>query len=230
MTREEMINDIIEKEWLMFHSVNGDDRVDCQEDRAGFLAMRGAQYRNWDDATLKSYHGDVETAVAEGRNLAREKYIRMMRRADPAGYEKFRSELPESEESKEALVKEIWEHMLAQTQRFRDKYPGLGVMGRPLLSDADDEIVTSVETYETGELMTYSLQTLERYLAHMLALEAEGIDLVHRIQESSILCLGYPSLSAAERAAYDQLFKSLGMTTGCVGDSCSAVNEYLADM
>ena len=103
-------------------------------------------------------------------------------------------------------------------------------MGRPLLSDADDEVVTSVQTYETGELMTYSPETLRRYRDHLLALEAQGVDLVHQIQEQSILCLGYPSLEAAERAAYDQVFKSLGMSTGCVGDSCSAVNEFLAEM
>jgi hypothetical protein len=230
MTRQELISDIIAKEWAMFHSVNGDDRTDCQDDYAGFVAMRGAQYAAWDEATLESYHADVSAAADAGRNLAREKYIRMMRFADPEGYARFAGELPAPEEGQQALVEEIWAHMLKQTERFREEYPGLGVMGRPLLSDADDEIVTSVQTYETGELMTYSRQTLERYLAHLLALEAEGVDLVRRIQENSILCLGYPSLKAAEKAAYDQVFKSLGMTTGCVGDSCSAVNEFLADM
>ncbi len=230
MTRQELIRDIIAREWEMFHSVNGDDRTDCQDDYESFVAMRTAQYTFWDDPTLESYHGDVTRAAEAGRNLAREKYIRMMRHADPEGYAHFASELPEVEAEAEALVGEIWEHMLAQTECFRERYPGLGVMGRPLLSEADDAVVTSVQTYETGELMTYSRETLRRYLDHLLALEGQGIDLVHQIQEQSILCLGYPSLDAAERAAYDQFFKTLGMTTGCVGDSCSAVNEYLADL
>ena len=230
MTREERIRDIVAKEWEMFHSVNGDDRADCQDDYAGFVSMRTAQYSFWDDATLESYHGDVTRAAESGRNLAREKYIRMMRHADPEGYARFAPELPAVEPEAAELVEELWTHMLEQTRRFRDRYPGLGVMGRPLLSDADDEVVTSVQTYETGELMTYSPETLRRYRDHLLALEARGVDLVHQIQEQSILCLGYPSLEAAERAAYDQVFKSLGMTTGCVGDSCSAVNEFLAEM
>ena len=55
MDKKELIKSIVAKEWPMFHNVNGDERVDCQEDPTTFENMRTAQFSVWDEASLKSH-------------------------------------------------------------------------------------------------------------------------------------------------------------------------------
>ena len=212
MTKQELINAIIEKEWLMFHYVNGEDRVDCQEDQRTFNLMRRAQYEAWDEATLNCWYGDICTAESEGRNLAREKYIRMMKSTDPVGYEAFKGELPPVSEYKAELVLKLWRKYLAQTLRMREKYPLLAMGGRPTYAVEEDGWA-SVETYQTSETMTYSEATLEALLAHFNALEAQGVDLAFEIQRNTVLGLGFASMDEAEAASarhWSELPGSLG--------------------
>ena len=206
MTKQELIDLITEKEWTMFHNVNGDTRTDCQEDRRTFEIMRRGQYEAWDEATLNCYYGDVCAAEAEGRNLAREKYIRMMKSTDPAGYEAFKGELPELSPKKAALVAELWEKYLAQTLAMRKLYPFLCAGGRPTTTE-EEEDWASVETYQTSESMTYSEATLEALLAHCKAMEAKGESLVMAIQLNSVKGLGFETLQEAEDAMTRQMIR-----------------------
>lgn len=213
MTKQELIDAITEKEWNMFHTVNGEERTDCQEDRDTFEIMRRAQYEAWDEATLNCYYTDICAAEAEGRNLAREKYIRMMKSTEPAGYEAFKGELPPVSEYKAELVLKLWRKYLAQTLRMRVKYPLLAMGGRPTYAVDEEDGWPSVETYQTSETMTYSEATLEALLAHFNALEAQGIDLVFEIQRNTVLSLGYASMDEAEAASarhWSELPGSLG--------------------
>lgn len=219
MEMNALINRIVDKEWTMFHSVNGEDRVSCQEDRSSFYALRGAQFSAWSQAAVESYLSDLENAEKEGRNLAREKYIHMMKSTDPVGYEKFKGELPEISPEKERLVAGLWSHFLEQTKKMQKKHPIIALGGRPLLASEDGNGETSIETYQTGELLTYSEVTLKALLAHLLALEAEGIDLAYRIQENSVTCMGYATMDEAEAAMAEQLLRMMGATE-CSGCGC----------
>lgn len=213
MNREEftvefntIIDQIIEKEWPMFHTVNGESRVDCQEDRQTFYAMRRAQFSAWSRQAAESYLRDLEEAERTGRNLIREKYIRMMKSTDPRGYEALKGQLPPVSEQAEQLAAAIWGHFLTQTLRMREKYPAVALGGRPLLAcEEGGDGWASIETYQTSELKTCSEDTLEALLAHVEALERQGVDIVRRIQENSVTCLGYRSLDEAERAMADRL-------------------------
>ena len=216
MTKNELIDEIIEKEWVMFHTVNGDDRTSCQEDRRTFEIMRRGQYDAWSEETVACYLDDILRAAAEGRNLAREKYIRMMKVTDPVGYENFKGELPELSAEKEALVAELWEKFLAQTLRMREKYPFLALGGRPTYASEEVNGWPSLETYQTCETMTYSEQTLKALLKHFNELEAQGIDLVYEIQKNSVLGLGYKTMDEAEESMKNQVFRQLSaMGGGC---------------
>ena len=206
MTKQELIGAILEKEWKMFHTVNGEDRVDCQDDRGTFEIMRRAQYEAWDEATVTSFYGDICAAEAEGRNLSREKYIRMMESTDPAGYAAFKAELPPVSEKKAALAAELWQKYLAQTLEMRKLYPFLAVGGRPTTAE-DEDSWASVETYQTSENLTYSEATLEALLAHCNALEARGVSLVSEIQLNTVRGLGYATLQEAEDAMTRQLIQ-----------------------
>lgn len=217
MDKQALIRDIIEKEWNMFHNVNGEDRASCQEDPRTFEIMRRGQYEAWSEEAVRSYHADLCAAEAEGRNLAREKYIRMMRSTDPAGYEAFRGELPPVSPEKEALAAELWQKYLAQTLRMRERYPYLALGGRPTTA-AEEQGWASVETYQTCEALTYSEDTLRALLRHVDALEAQGIDLVFEIQKNSVLGLGFQSMDEAEETMAGQLFRLGGGHCGGCGD------------
>ena len=214
MTKQELIDAILEKEWKMFHNVNGDERTDCQDDQRTFEIMRRAQYEAWSEETVACFYNDICTAEAEGRNLSREKYIRMMKSTDPVGYEAFKGELPELSEHKQALVKELWEKYLEQTLRMRDQYPILALGGRPTYA-SEENGWASLETYQTCETMTYSEATLEALLAHFNALEAQGIDLAFEIQRNSVLGLGFESMDQAEAAMARQLIEIMNKNNGC---------------
>ena len=200
----ETIKQIIDMEWEMFHNVNGDDRVGCQNEKETFILMRNAQFSAWKEDIQASYLEDLKQAVADNRSLVKEKYIRMMEHTDPAGYEKFKSVLPVDSEEKKTLVNNIWDLMLAQTEKIRVKYPVLALGGRPLHA-SEENGWASVETYQKGELFTYSEKTLNLLLSYIKELEVEGIDLAYRIQENSVLCLGYKTMDEAELAMAGQI-------------------------
>lgn len=197
MNIDELIQQILELEWPMFHTVNGDRRASCQEDMNGFLALRRAQYLVWSEKALACYLNDLKTATAQGRNLAREKYIRMMESTDPENYPVFRTELPEESAECRRLTEEIWSHMLVQTRSLRSRYPFLMQTGRPLLK-AEEQGWSSVESYQCSELLTYSEPTLRAYLERLLELEAAGRSLAEEIQINTVKACGFTSLEEAE--------------------------------
>ncbi|MBR5730814.1 MAG: DUF4125 family protein, partial [Firmicutes bacterium] len=211
MEKKDIIQSIVEKEWPMFHNVNGEDRVDCQEDPTTFYNMRTAQFKVWDEASLESYDRDLDAAIAAGRSLVKEKYIWMMQNTDKEAFEAFRAELPEVSAEKEALVKDIWTIMLAQTEELRKTYPLLALGGRPLHA-AEEDKWASIETYQTSELKTYSEDTLKKLLAHIKDMQAKGEDFVYKIQENSVTCLGYKDMKEAEIAMMGQVMNDFGIS------------------
>ncbi len=211
MEKKELIDAILEKEWPMFHNVNGENRTDCQNDLPVFQIMRRAQYDAWSPEALACYLEDVSAAEAENRNLVREKYIRMMEKTDPQGYAAFCGELPEVPEEKRALCAAIWEKMLVQTERMREDFPLLALGGRVLRASEERDGWPSVETYQTCELLTYSEATLRALLAEIERLEAEGKDFVFMVQENTVLGQGFRSMKEAERAMLDQFARELNL-------------------
>ena len=209
----ELIKNIVALEWEMFHNVNGEARTECQNEQATFELMRNAQFDTWNDETLASYLEDLKAAVANGKSLIREKYIHMMKNTDKDGYEAFKQELPEITEAKQKLVDDIWTLLLAQTEKFREKYPLLALGGRPLHA-SEEQDWPSVETYQKGELLTYSENTLKLLLDHIKKLDAEGVSIAYKIQENSVTCLGYKTMDEAEFAMANQFMQEMGIEIG----------------
>jgi len=219
MELKQLVGKIIELEWPMFHQVNGEDRVGCQENEPVFRAMRGAQFSAWSVRAAECWLADLEAARDAGRNLIREKYIWMMERTDPAGFARFQGELPQLSGEQQRLIAELWGHFLPQTERLRREFPAVALGGRPLLARDEGEGDTSIETYQIGEWKTYSAATLSALLEHTCALEEQGTDLVRLIQENSVTAMGYPSMEAAEKAIAYQLIQQMG---GSECTSCGA--------
>ena len=200
MEKKTVIDEVILLEWNMFRTVNGEEQVDCQQNPDMFYAMRKAQFQVWPETALENYRQDLKRAEQEGRNLLREKYIRMMRITDPEAYEVLGRDLPEVSARREELAKAIWAVQERQTRKLRSDYPALGLLGRPMEAE-EEEDWASVENYQLSELLTYSEETLETLLAHIREMERLGQDYVREIQENTVLCQGFASLDEAEAFA-----------------------------
>lgn len=190
---------IVDTEWDMFQTTqNKGGRASCQDDYTTFYNMRMAQFAAWDDETVKSYLIDLRTAKARGRNLVAEKYLHMMKNTHPEEYEAQKHLLPAISETKLALAIEIRDEMVRQTIPLREAYPHVGNTGRPLFSTEDKYGFTSVQTYQLGELLTYSTQTLRLLKKHLFALKAEGKSLAKEVTSRSVCSYGFSSLEEAE--------------------------------
>ncbi len=221
---DDIIDKIIYFEWDMFQAVNeGGPRADCQEDRVTFEAMRRGQFEAWSQDACASYSDDLANAVLDGRNLVTEKYIHMMKYASPSQYAALSKLIPLPDEAQRQRAQEISDRLLAQTARLFEKYPYVSGSGRPLHAVQDFSGVTSIETYQLGELLTYSEETLKLLKNHLLSLENAGRSLARDILENSVRYYGYKTLEDAEAATKARIDKEgIKISYGCGGaDSCT---------
>lgn len=197
----ETTNQIVNTEWELFDKVqNIGGRAGCQDDRETFFLMRSSQLDAWTEEMRRSWLDDLCLARAEGRNPLAEKYGYMMERTDPVGYARIADSLPPRSPKKMALVSEICSAHLNWILSLRQEYPFLTGRGRAVDRDADSLYSTSFATYLSGELSTYSEQTLTLYLAHVQHLQAQDENLNKLILNNTVTQYGYPSLDAAEAA------------------------------
>lgn len=196
---DEMIGRMIALEWEMFQKVNeGEPLEACQLMPETFYGMRKGQFMAWSQEVRDSYYRDLVAAKEEGRNLVAEKYIYMMEHIDVTGYAYFSKNIIMPDEQKRIRAKRINHLLLQQTITLFNDYPLLSRSARPLYSTEDSEENTSIETYQLGELMTYSHETLialEKYIQH---LEQEGVSLARLILENSVRYYGFSDLDQAE--------------------------------
>jgi len=215
----EMIEKIIGIEWDMFVSVNdGEEPASCQEDRVTFEGMRKAQFSAWSPDTAASYLDDLESAQQGGRNLVEEKYIHMMKTTEPIRYESLLPRVKMPSSTANALAQEVSDIMLEQTRLLFEYYPYVSGHGRPLYSALDYGGI-SVETYQLGELLTYSEKTLAALKEHALALKEAGKSLAREILENTVKFYGYESLDAAEMATRERIdARGIEISFGCACD------------
>lgn len=221
---DDIIDKIVIVEWDMFQAVNeGRPRADCQEDRVTFEAMRRGQFEAWSEEACASYFDDLLNAVLDGRNLVTEKYIHMMRFSSPVQYDALCQNMQLPDDMQKLLAHEISDKLLEQTAVLFEKYPYVSGSGRPLHSVQDFSGVTSIETYQLGELLTYSEKTLKYLKNHLLALELEGKFLAGDILENSVRHYGYKTLDEAETSTKARIDKEgIKISFGCDGgDSCT---------
>lgn len=198
----EKIEEIIKIEWEMFQNVrNIGGRAACQDDWETFYIMRGSQFMCWTDQMTGLYLLHLKNAQKKGRNLISEKYGRMMKHTYPAYYKaEIEPFLPPVSEHAEAIVKEILSLLLIWEKEFAEKYPQLSKAGRPVTSNEDEKGITSMETYERGELCTYSDSLLDAYLDYVKELKIYGKSLSMMQRNVMVRLYGYSSIEEAESA------------------------------
>ena len=194
-----LIHTIITLEWDMFQAVNeGGPRASCQDDRVTFEGMRRGQFQSWSAEACASYLEDLKNAVLHGRNLVTEKYIHMMKHSSPNRYAELSKRIPIPDRSLVQLAQEISDKLLVQTEVLFEEFPYVCSSGRPLRSTQDISGVVSIETYQIGEMLTYSVRTLEALRHHLAAFEKDGQSLARNIMENSVRHYGFKTLKEAE--------------------------------
>lgn len=197
---DDIIDAIVQLEWKFFDKVqNEGGRADCQNDWQTFSVMRRSQYQAWTGPMLESWLSDLLRAYDEGRNPLTEKYGYMMCVSDPAGSQDTAARLPQVPQEKKELAHRIVARLLPLNEAYRQKYPHVAGRGRPLRTSEEAAAGwTSIETYETGELWTYSQETLKLFDEHLAELEKSGRSYPEMVVENGLKQRGFESIRQAE--------------------------------
>ena len=197
---EDIIESIIQMEWEFFDKVeNEGGRASCQDNWDTFSKMRRSQYMAWPLPLLESWKSDLVRANEEGRNPLTEKYGYMMCISDPEGNAETALRLPPVSPKKIDTARRIVDRLIPQNETFRAKYPRVSGRGRPLRTSEEPAAGwTSIETYELGELWTYSQKTLELFQANLDTFEKEGKSYPETVVENGLKLRSFKSLQEAE--------------------------------
>ncbi len=194
-----LAEEVAKVEFRAFDAVNNKGgRAYCQNNWPTFRIMRMSQYLTWTKEMLVQYLTDFEGVIAEGRNMITEKYGYMMETTAPEEFKLIREKLPPVPENKKALVKELTRIETGWMEEFAAKYPRLSKNARLIHTSDDLGWSTSSETYQRGELYSYSDKMLLMYGRFVAALCRENINLTIKIMENTVKMYGYKDLEDAE--------------------------------
>lgn len=197
----DVLKSIIDIEWDMFSNTqNIGGQADCQQNYEQFTVMRTSQLQNWSDEALSSYLNDLRLAHDRGINLMSLKYAYMMESTSPGEFKEIRDNLPAITEEVRSVVDRLVALTVIWADEFHLKYPKIGAISRPVHKESDSMYVTSAETYQRGEMYTYSIDTLSILLRDYETLDFNGRNLYTEILEDTVKQLGYTSLEQAEKS------------------------------
>lgn len=195
-----IIEEIVREEWRQFQLINSQGgRASCQDDWAQFSIMRSSQFLTWPEPLLSSYARDLQEASLAGRNLIFNKYAYMMARTDPAGYERVKHVLPEiSQERKDYLEQAVQIHV-RWAEDFARMFPKFAARGRVIHQEDERCGLTSIETYQRGELYSYGPRTQLLYCEFVFRCEREGKNLTYLVRDQMAKMYHYESVEDMER-------------------------------
>lgn len=211
-----LIQQIIAIEWAQFSKVqNSEGPANCQNHPATFFVMRAIQASIWQDLTLQSYLHDLTVATNNNHNMMTEKYARMMEATHSAEYQQIKDYLPVISPQKQQLVDEIMTFFTYWQQQAVDEET------QKFIAAVKNE---SALTYLHGELLTYSIETLQLCLHDVQEASKTHRNLVKEIFAKTIAY--YQSLQDSkptEQAKETDLGKSdqsSSSARGCCCHSC----------
>lgn len=210
-SNEGLIKKIVRLEYKMFREIYTHNQGEEGKEREkAFVLERKSYFKTWSNPTLLSYLNGLEDATIEGRNLLREKYLKMDRSLNKdakeahlkRGYERSETQCdiegpPDSsdalDEEHKILIQKIVEIEAKWQNELRERYPNIFKTKR-MRSEG-----LSFEKYLKSELETYPSLTIEYYFQDVLDAEKEGRNLALEEYEYMFKELSYSSLEEANQ-------------------------------
>ncbi|MBN2323975.1 MAG: DUF4125 family protein [Spirochaetes bacterium] len=182
--KDDIIESILKIELEMFRTVPVEEETACRRQPKQFLLHRKAQFKSWSEPTLRSYHGDLLSALGEGKNLMTVKYARMDNRVPRENFS--------------PLIGEIADRLCEWQKEMFEKYPVLMRGARPLSDEEGHGVMTSFKTYLVAELETYSDTTLCLLFRDVQQKLEAGENMSEETYGYLLKDLGFPSIEAYE--------------------------------
>jgi len=211
-SKESLIKRIVKLEYKMFKEIHTNAQGEKCKDREGtFILERKSFCHPWSNETLRSYLHGLEDAIVEGRNLLKEKYLKMdeslnikgMKQVDlKTGYERSKTQCdvegpPDNsnslDEEHKILIQKIIEIETRWQNELIEKYPNI------FKTKVNRSKGLNFEKYLRSELETYPPLTIEYYFRDVLNAEKEGRNLALEGYEYMFKELNYSSLEEANK-------------------------------
>ena len=210
--RAMLIDDVVEREWQFFTTVNNQGgAAACQSMPNTFNVARRAQYATWSTDAIASWDNDLAGYENRGANPCTFKYGFMMRTTHPDEYARIKDMLPEVTPDQVALVQKLVDIETSWAEELAQKYPHYAGKSRPIYSTGDSAEWTSTETYARSEFSTYSLRTLELVLASYRDAVARGENLTETTATAQARAFGYETLAACDQAIAEGRMSGQGL-------------------
>lgn len=194
--KEQLIEQIISLEWEMMISITAiDDPDGCMGDSVTFRIMRTSQHEIWSEDTLESYLTDLDISKSQHVNMMAERYANMMKVTSPEEYEAIKDKLRHITVETTHRIDEIMSYFTEWTNELDKMYSNVRAMGRPATEDGS---WTAVDTYLIGELLTYSIRTLNLCLRDVKTAAINNENLSKEILQNMAYHYGFSSLDEME--------------------------------
>ena len=180
--RKSLIDKILDIEFFFFDQVRSNALDPCTADEEDFFNQRRAQFVPWGSYTLKSYLGDLELALKDGKNPVAQKYL-CMDSSHPMKGTTFH-------------IDRIVDRNVAWQTAMNVQYPHFMSQGRALNAGEAEEI--AFDNYLRCELVSYSSRTVRLLHADVEQMHQMGINMCEVIYDALVKQYGYPSLAAGE--------------------------------
>ncbi len=180
--REDLLEEILDREWDMFQKVRSASPASCQSSPAAFRKIRGSIFQLWPTQLMAAYIIELCESQLEGRNLLTEKYARMDNLIPAINTNPVIDEI--------VAIEEKWQ------EEIRQKYPGLYARSCRSTDPTGDGRNFSV--YLRCELETYGDIALELYYDWVDQARRAEMNCSLTMLSHMVLDSGFKSLDEAE--------------------------------
>jgi hypothetical protein len=212
--KESLIKRIVNLEFKMFREIYTNTQGEkCKEREGTFILERKSFFTPLSNDTLKSYLNGLEDAMVEGRNLLKEKYLRMDESLNikdedikqenlKVGYERSKTQCDiegpldsfnSLDEEHKILIQKIIEIETKWQNELIEKYPNIFKI------KTNRSKGLNFEKYLKSELETYPPLTIEYYFRDVSSAERERRNLAFEGYEYMFKELNYSSLEEANQ-------------------------------
>ena len=193
----QLISETVALEFEMLHRAqNCNPVLSSAYNELVFCNVRSSQLRAWTRPMLESYQQDIHHANEQERNLFCERYAYLMLQLDPEKYPGLQERVPKASIEKMWLVDWICSARAAWWTDIGRQQRDAKTLMWSIYKDAAN---LDGDACLRSELLTYSVETLRLYAAHIETMQKEQRSIDQLILDHTLTACGYASLNEAVR-------------------------------